>query len=376
MGNWRAILTVGLLFMATASCSGRSSGVAVSTPATDQTASGNTGTTAVPATTLVPQVWDRITAPANCLCSDGSGFHFYIHRADPTKVMFFLEGGGACFDITTCGPASNSFRRVIDHPDDLSDASQGIFDFTDPRNPFKDWSVVYLPYCTGDVHLGNTTHDYGSGVVIHHNGYVNASTVLSALSQFFPNTEQLMVVGESAGSVAAPLYAGMARDLLPNARITVLADGSGAYPDIPAINTLIGTVWGTVDAIPSWPENRGQTLASWSIPGLFVQAHRHAPAIVFARHDYAFDSTQSLFAALAGIPADNLVALIDRNEQQIEAVGMQLFSFISPGDRHTVLQHPDFYTETVNGSSLLRWVSDLVAGTVVADVHCTDCKNG
>ena len=32
--------------------------------------------------------------------------------------------------------------------------SPGIFDFTNAANPVKDWSGVYVPYCTGDVHFG------------------------------------------------------------------------------------------------------------------------------------------------------------------------------------------------------------------------------
>ena len=396
MCRWRAILPAALrsfsllaMSAAVVGCSNSSgSGVSVahdSSPVsrpdsalgtTPDDASGNSTAPTTPPSTIVPQVWDAISAPSNCMCSDGSSFHFFLHRADPTKVVFFLEGGGACFDAGTCGPSSTTFRRTVDHDDNLADTTHGIFDFTDARNPFKNWSVVYVPYCTGDVHLGNITRDYGNGVVIHHNGFVNASTVLNALAQFFPGTATLVVAGESAGSIAAPLFAGMAHDLLPAATIKVLADGSGAYSDIPAINTVIGTAWGTPDAIPPWPENQGQTVATWSIPGLFIQAHKHDPRIVFARHDYAFDEVQATFSALAGIPAGQLDILIDTNGRQIRATGTPLSSFVSPGARHTVLAQPRFYSEAVDGTSLLAWVSDFVAGKPVADVHCTDCKNG
>jgi hypothetical protein len=320
-----------------------------------------------------PPVWDRIAAPSNCLCGDGSGFHFFIHRNDPTKVLFFLEGGGACFTAATCGPASPVYRRSITHPDDLSDVSAGIFDFADPRNPFKDWSVVFVPYCTGDVHLGNTTHDYGGGVVVHHDGYVNGTTALGALVEFFPGATQLVVAGESAGAVATPLYAGLAHDQLPAAHITVLADGAGAYPDAPAVNATLGAAWGTEQAIPDWPENKGLTAATWSFPGLFVQLHRHAPDVVLARHDHAFDAIQAAFMQLAGVGTGALVQSIDANEQRIESTGATLLSYISPGTGHTVLGSPGFYTEAQLGTSLLQWVTGLVTDQPVADVHCTAC---
>lgn len=329
--------------------------------------------TEAPDAEVAPAPWDAITAPADCMCSDGSPFEFFVHKGDPTKVVFYLEGGGACFDPNTCAPDSNSFKRTVGHDDNLADLTTGIFDFANPANPFADWSVVFVPYCTGDVHIGNATTDYGNGTVVQHKGFVNGSTALNATKDLFPNANQLVFAGESAGSVPTPLYAGLGRDLYPSATIKVLADGSGAYPDIAGINAVIGQFWGTMNALPDWPVNEGMTVEKWSLPGLFVQAGKHSPDIVFARHDYAFDKTQVFFAQLAGIPADDLVSLIDKNEQQIEASGIDFFSYISPGDSHTVLSRPEFYTETQDGTSLLDWVTALVNGQPITDVHCTVC---
>ena len=52
---------------------------------------------------------------------------------------------------------------------------------------------------------------------------------------------------------------------------------------------------------------------------------------------------------------------------------MTLYSYISPGDSHTVLGKPGFYTEMLDGVLLRDWVAALVAGTPVEDVHCTEC---
>ncbi len=130
---------------------------------------------------------------------------------------------------------------------------------------------------------------------------------------------------------------------------------------------------GTLGAVPDWPEFVGVTPESQSLPGLFVKAGAHDPAITFARHDYAYDATQAFFGNLAGFDASELVRLIDLNETQIEAGGVTLFSYISPGDSHTVFSQAAFYTETLNGTLLRDWVAALVAGTPVEDVHCTEC---
>ena len=343
------------------------------TLAVDATTSVATTTpeSAAPTTVDPATYWETVVAPADCMCGDGSEFQYFVRTADPTKVLFFMEGGGACFSAETCGPDSESYKKDVGEGP-LGGAT-GIFDFANPANPFADYSVVFVPYCTGDVHIGNTTTDYGDGVVVNHNGYVNGTTALAAMVELFPDVTDLVVAGESGGSIPSPLYAGLASDLLPNAGITVLADGSGAYPDVPGVNALIGSQWGTMNAVPDWPENAGMTAEKWSLPGLFVQAHLHAPEIVFARHDYAFDNTQVSFAALAGIPADDLVSLIDSNETQIETSGVDLWSFISPGDAHTLLHKPEFYTETVNGVSFVDWVWALLAGDDMSDVHCTEC---
>jgi Pectinacetylesterase len=320
-----------------------------------------------------PAGWREVTASGECMCADGSPYSYWIHEADPAKVVFFLQGGGACFDLSTCAFDSGAYKTTTGAGDDPGNITTGIFDFTDARNPLADYSFVFAPYCTGDVHLGNNTHQYSPELTVEHKGYVNASTALNDLVTQFPDAAQLVVTGESAGSVPTPLYAGLAHDLLPNAEVTVLADGSGAYPDVPAIGAVIGAAWGTENAIPPWPENEGLTAATWSFPGLFIQAHKHDPEIIFGRHDYAFDQVQQFFAGLAGIAADDLVTLIDKNETQIEAGGVDLRSYIAPGDSHTVLSRPEFYTETVEGVPLVEWVSDLVRREPDLDVHCTDC---
>jgi hypothetical protein len=374
-----ALTAVGALTMA--ACSGASDAEAPDstvTVATTGPAATDAPDTTEPTTTEVAvgvEAWESITAPADCMCSDGSTFTFHVRQGDPTKVLFFMEGGGACFSAETCAPESETFKRTSLLPEDLAAGTgTGIWDDDNPENPFAGWSVVYVPYCTGDVHIGNATTDYGSGVVVEHKGYVNGTAAVSEMAERFPSATQIVVAGESGGSVPSPLYAGIVADRYPDARITVLADGSGAYPDIPAINGVIGANWGTLDAVPSWPVNEGMTVENWSFPGLFIQAGTHAPNIVFARHDYAFDRTQVFFAGLAGIPADDLVSLIDANEVQIETAGVNLWSYISPGDDHTVLHRDAFYTQTVEGVRLVDWVTSLVAGDTVADVHCMVCS--
>ena len=47
-------------------------------------------------------VGSKVVPGGDCMCADGSEFAFWERRADPTKIVFFLDGGGSCFDATTC----------------------------------------------------------------------------------------------------------------------------------------------------------------------------------------------------------------------------------------------------------------------------------
>ena len=225
------------------------------------------------------------------------------------------------------------------------------------------------------MHIGDVTTEYAPGLTVHHKGYVNGTAALDHLAAAFPGATDVVVMGESAGSIAAPLYAGLVSDRLPDARITVLADASGSYPDVRPFNEVFAA-WGFGNAVPPWPENAGLTAEQWSAPGLFIQSGRHDPEIVFARHDYAYDERQEFWYPLLGTPAEDLLSLIDANEAQIEGAGVNLLSYIAPGDEHTVLSDGSFYTETVNGVLFVDWVTQLVNHQPVADVHCQECDVG
>ena len=303
--------------------------------------------------------WEQVVPGRDCQCSDGSEFRFWVREADPEKVVFYLQDGGACWSAETCAPEAGLYNTSAEGPQEES----GIFDLADARNPFADHSIVYVPDCTADVHLGNVTTQYTPDLTVHHSGYVNGTAALDHLAETFSDATDVVVIGESAGSVAAPLYAGLVAERLPDAAITVLADGSGSYPDRPAINSLLADAWGLAD---------GQ----WSIPGMFIQSGRHDPDIVFARHDYAYDETQQEYLELIDVAPPDLLALIDGNETQIERHGVNLLSYIAPGDSHTVLSDGLFYAEEVDGQPLVDWVTSLVEGEPVDDVHCPDCTPG
>jgi hypothetical protein len=342
---------------------------------------GAIATTASATTTArADQKWKKVAPGGDCECADGSEFAFFERRADPTKVVFFLDGGGACFDGTTCAftalgnPGEENYDwKVTDDPA----SEDGIFNFARADNPFLDYSFIYVPSCTGDAFLGDVTREYSSRLTVEHNGFVNGTAALGYLAENYPDAAQVVVVGKTAGSSAAPVYGGLAADLLPDAQVTVFGAQSGHIPDDPDLNAeILGELWGAYDNMPDWEVNEGLTARDWGVPRFWVQAGLHDPEIVLARFDYAYDSSAAEGAESIGLDPSELLAVIDTNEAAIEAAGVVQHSYTAPGNGHGILERPRFYKLEVNGEKLVDWVTRLIEGKPVDDVHCRECRVG
>jgi Pectinacetylesterase len=322
--------------------------------------------------------WTKVSPGGDCMCADGSEFAFFERRADPTKVVLFLDGGGVCYDAETCaftglgtgGEASYDWSIYGEDPSQEG----GIFNFARAGNPFRDYSFIYVPSCTGDSHLGDRTYKYSPTLTVEHKGFVNGSAALRHLAEHYPRAAQVVVVGKTAGSIAAPVYGDLVADRLPDAQVTVFGAQSGEIPDSPDLSArLLGQLWGAHDAMPDWEVNQGLTARDWSPPRFWVQAGLHDPDLVLARFDYAYDSEAEDGAESLGLDPTKFLAVIDANEAAIEQAGVVLHSYTAPGHHHGILEWPAFYKVEVNGEKLVDWVRSLIAGKPVDDVHCEKC---
>src|SRR5262245_20570092 len=92
--------------------------------------------------------WDKVVPGGDCMCADGSEFAFWERKADPAKVVFYLDGGGSCTDATTCAftglNGESDFYNWSLVGEDPDFPGQGILDFDHADNPFADYSFIYL----------------------------------------------------------------------------------------------------------------------------------------------------------------------------------------------------------------------------------------
>jgi hypothetical protein len=59
-----------------------------------------------------PARWEKIVPAGDCHCADGSEFAFWERRADPTKVVFFMDGGGELLSMPPAAPSPAPTARA------------------------------------------------------------------------------------------------------------------------------------------------------------------------------------------------------------------------------------------------------------------------
>ncbi len=146
-----------------------------------------------------------VTGPNGPVCIAGTAFSAFTPAGDPHKNLIFEQGGGACWqDFYNC--------NILSEAQEPPAPPFGIFDFaaTKKDNPFRNYSIVYMPYCDGSVFTGdNDVPDtsFPFGAVRFHRGLRNQSAAMDLAMATFPKAEKIVVAGSSAGGVGAAGFA-------------------------------------------------------------------------------------------------------------------------------------------------------------------------
>jgi Pectinacetylesterase len=307
--------------------------------------------------------WQRIEPGGATRCARGGKYAFWLRRADPKRVLVFFQGGGGCFSEETCRPGSAWFDDSVDAFDDPA-RSGGVFDFSNPDNPFRGYSVVYVPSCTGDVHTGSRIVRYGP-LRVHQKGFLNAQAALARAYEEFPDPETVFVTGCSAGSVGSAFHADSIIRRYPDARVTQLGD-SLAFVFHRPVNL---DDWGTHEHFPDWFEPTGPR-ERWTMVEFLRELARVHPERTFARFNHAADDVQASFYEAVGGVAEDFPAKLRSAETELKRLP-NYRSYLACGTAHCGFQSSEFYELRVGGVRLRDWVADLAAGR---DVDCPECR--
>jgi hypothetical protein len=310
------------------------------------------------------------------VCMNGTPYQFFAKRGSTNKLLVYYQGGGACWDSLTCSvPVCDNSVTPGDNP---NGASSGFANLNDTRNPFRDWNIVFVSYCSCDVHFGDAAQDYPPHV--EHRGYQNSRIVEKWAREHFVNPDQVFVTGSSAGAYGAWFNAPLHHEVWPASRFQVLADaGNGVittdflqneFNNWDFRKNIPPTIPGVLESIDDGTGIVGYTKAVTSF----------FPHTRWAHFSAAFDGGSGGQTGFYNVMLNDnnpLAALTwwegscafnaKMREQALEtaaAVPSNYRYYIGTGSRHTMWGSNKVYTDTTGGVPLLvDWVAAMLDGT-------------
>ncbi|EKP15542.1 MULTISPECIES: pectin acetylesterase-family hydrolase [Leptospira] len=372
----------------------------------------------------------------NPSCSGSSGnttFSFYRKKVSTSnkKLLINFMGGGACWSGYNCfGSNTTTYFNQLNTVPDLfvKFAFQGVMNANNALNPFKDYDVVFIPYCTGDLHFGSKDMTYtdpntGSQVVVQHRGYDNVLAVLKYIQSEYPGVQNVFVTGQSAGGYGTLLNYPIVRETITglntSAKVNMLIDASnGVVPN--GFFSNLSTQWGADSSLPTWVTGitaNYLTVGNPSIQDFFTKVSTYylglgdktgqytaifdgnqrffykvmniinaAPAYSNEKTTDPYDSSKT-YSALFGdtdgssVP-DGTLASTDGSScgwaQQavtsmngISGGAVNYSYYIAPGDVHTITTSEDMYKLGSGGTDFLVWLTTLSTGSKPGNVKCT-----
>jgi hypothetical protein len=356
--------------------------------------------------------WNEMAPVGATSCSRGGPFVFFVRKGRTDRVILEFMGGGACWSEATCGLHESTFSESLDlvrtlfnktieaapSRGDVGDSvgvSAALRDvgIADPSAPEYEYTHIYVPYCTGDLHWGNSTITYREGVTIEHRGAVNAQTAVDWLQANLPDAERIFVTGCSAGAYASIFWAAkIAPFYVPRGTRIVQFGDSGmgivtrdfltdAYP---RWNTAAAFPWEIVPtSLQAGRSNEAFAASNLSMPDLYRFSASTYPTVQWSQYSSAFDENQAFFLAamqnddfsrgeppLAEKEAWAASMRVEYNDSSLLALP-NYAQWIGRGDEHCVIPYNRYWWATdTGGAELSAWVRSMLEGQNATSVDC------
>lgn len=330
----------------------------------------------------VASEWTMITPDAQVpydgktlepICSLGTPWVFFVKRGTVNKTLMYYQGGGACWDFVTCStPTHKTQTGPSDNP---ANAVNGFADLSNPNNPFKDWNAVFVPYCTGDVHWGDTVVDYTLGsrtTHINHKGFVNAQVAEKWAREHFVNPDQVFVTGSSAGAYGAIVNSlPLMEKVWPSSDFAVVGDGGNGVITQEFLENDLAK-WGIEHNLPDWIPGLNVPLTELTAADLYTESALFYPRNRFASYTTAYDGGQGGQVGFYNVMLSGLdigawlawwVPSCEWNEAMRALVADTASQapnyryYIGSGSRHTMWGSSKVYTDTTgNVPTIASWI--------------------
>ena len=178
------------------------------------------------------------------LCGNGTQYKFFVNYVEGSDdLMVLLEPGGGCWDFDSCSGkkgvlgAANPDGIPDDHMESLIGVHTPLLNRSLDENPVRDWNMVFVPYCTGDVHTGNAVETYADPLGLepdleyHHSGHANVQAITGWIDEQFPTIPRLFVAGCSAGGAGSLANYWFLRSGTNSQRGYLLDDSGPIFPN-------------------------------------------------------------------------------------------------------------------------------------------------
>lgn len=360
----------------------------------------------------IPQTWTQIIPDPTeymgreltptCIGLPGTSaeFSFFAKGGPANNLVVFFDGGGACWESMNTIYNPTCSLEVDETVDDLA-AAGGIFDTDNPANPFKDWSFVAIPYCTGDLHWGSNDHDYPDyldrydgveSIPAHHRGFDNFLVVLKWITENFRRPHKIFVTGSSAGSYGALLGFPYIQDAYPKSKASLLGDAGNGVVSDDFQNFHINN-WDIQGNLPTWIPGFDRPISAYDIDEMYKMIAKYYPHRKVAQYTTAWDWNQTFFYHVMLNIDDPLewdnwplvwyewhYQMVDYAYSAAEALNYRYY--IGAGSDHTIMGDDKFYEEDSAGIPYVDWIDAMVrnqggtrghGGMPWVNAECEDC---
>lgn len=331
-------------------------------------------------------------------CVDGDPYIYFARKGTSNNVLMYYQGGGACWSKDSCFTIGTC-DRISDAGDSPDLVGTGFGDYNNPANPFYDWSVVFVSYCTCDVHWGENNETYAPGQTANHRGRVNAAVAEKFAREHFVDPDRVFSTGSSAGSYGAIMNSYyLMKDVWPNADHSVLGDAGIGVITQNWLDDYIAN-WGVAENFPEDVPGVALPVENLSIVDLVAGLAERFPNARFANYDSSYDggggSQCNFFQVMRwpSPPIENIAAkwgnwwesacewnaCMREFKEEIGTRQSNYKGFTGAGTRHTIFGSDKVYTETKSttaggtGVTFVDWVTAMIDNTPAwVDVSCNN----
>lgn len=291
-------------------------------------------------------------------CGNGTSTGLGINpAADVRTLVIYLQGGGACSDGPSCFGIAPSAVNMANGYGSGEFSVEGnvnggivFLDRTRIDNPLRDAHLVFVPYCTGDLHAGDAEAIYevlGTDRTAHHRGFLNMSHFLERVVPTFPRLERVVLAGASAGGFGAVFNAHRVQAAFGDVRVDVLSDSG---PPI-AVPSEVVSQWQLRWSLQLPSECDACAAEPWKVMEFHLARH---PSSRWALLASQRDGVLAHFSALSEAEmAEAVDALLGRMESLPTAR-----AFVTPGSGHVVIADPFAQVDGVTLSDWLKAFAD------------------